>query len=40
MAEINIITEYNIKIDLREIRWCGMEYINVTKDRDKHSAPL
>jgi hypothetical protein len=23
----------NITIDLREIRWCGMDRINVTQDR-------
>jgi hypothetical protein len=28
----------NIKIDLREIGWDGMEWINLAQDRDKWRA--
>jgi hypothetical protein len=27
--------EHNIKMDLREIGWGGMDWINLTEDRDK-----
>jgi hypothetical protein len=30
--------EYNIKIDLREIRLGGMEWINVAQNRDRWRA--
>jgi hypothetical protein len=28
----------NIKIDLREIEWDGMDWIDMTQDRDQRSA--
>jgi hypothetical protein len=30
----------NIKMDLREIRWDGMEWIDVTEDRDQWGGAL
>jgi hypothetical protein len=30
--------ECDIKIDLKEIRWCGMDWIRVTQDRDQWRA--
>jgi hypothetical protein len=27
--------EYNIKLDLREIEWGGMDYIDLAQDRDQ-----
>jgi hypothetical protein len=28
----------NTKMDLREIGWCGMDYIDMAKDRDQWRA--
>jgi hypothetical protein len=30
----------NIKIDLREMAWCGMDWIDVAQDRDQWRALL
>jgi hypothetical protein len=30
--------EYNIKMDLREIGWRGVDWMHVTQDRDKWRA--
>jgi hypothetical protein len=30
----------NIEMDLREIRWDGMDWIDVAQDRDQWSAPV
>jgi hypothetical protein len=30
--------EDNIKIDLREIGWCGMDWIDLAQDRDQWRA--
>jgi hypothetical protein len=30
----------NIKIDLREIRWDGMDWIDLAQDRDQWRAPV
>jgi hypothetical protein len=30
--------EYNIKMDLGEVEWGGMDWINVTQDRDRWRA--
>jgi hypothetical protein len=30
--------EYNIKMDLREIRWDGMDWIDLAEDRDQCRA--
>jgi len=32
--------EYNITMDLQEVRWGGMEWINLTQDRDMWLALL
>jgi hypothetical protein len=29
---------YNIKRDLREMGWCGMDWIDLTQDRDQWRA--
>jgi hypothetical protein len=26
--------EYNIKMDLQEVGWCGMDWIDLVRDRD------
>jgi hypothetical protein len=28
----------NIKMDLREIRWCGMDLVDLVQDRDQRRA--
>jgi hypothetical protein len=28
----------NIKMDLREVGWCGMDYIDLAQDRDQWRA--
>jgi hypothetical protein len=28
----------NIKMDFREIRWCGMDWIDLAQDRDQRRA--
>jgi hypothetical protein len=28
----------NVKLDLREIRWCGMDWIDLAQDRDQWRA--
>jgi hypothetical protein len=30
----------NIKMDLREIRWDGMDWIDLAQDRDQWRAPV
>jgi hypothetical protein len=30
--------EDNIRMDLREIRWCGMDWIDLAQDRDQWRA--
>jgi hypothetical protein len=30
--------ENNIKMDLREIGWCGVDWIDLAQDRDKWEA--
>jgi hypothetical protein len=32
--------EDNIKMDLREIGWVGMEWIQVVRDKDQWRAPV
>jgi hypothetical protein len=31
-------SSYNIKMDLREIGWCGMDWIDMAQDRDQWRA--
>ena len=30
--------EYNIKMDLKELGWCGMNWISLDQDRDRWRA--
>jgi hypothetical protein len=30
--------EDNIRMDLREIRWCGMDWIDLAQDRNQYRA--
>jgi hypothetical protein len=31
--------DYNIKMDLREVGWVGMDWIDLAQDRDRWRAP-
>jgi hypothetical protein len=35
---VDNFTFYNIRMDLREIGWCGMDWIDPTQDRDQWRA--